>query len=182
MAYNSITDVLMQLEGLGLFEFILPFLLIFAVVYGVLSWMNIFGENKGVHIIISLVIGMLAIRLPFFSAFLSEMAPRLGVGLSIILGVLILVGMFTPKNKRGTIAWILFAIGAVIFIIILVQTSNVMSYWGYGTGFFSEQLIGWIVMLAILIGVIVAVAVGNSSGSASEAPAGLWVKSSGKDD
>src|SRR3989344_190249 len=173
MAYSSIIDVFYQLENLEFFDIVLPFLLIFAVVYGILTYLGIFGkENKAVSIIVAVVLGLLSVRLPFFSQFLAEITPRLGVGLSILLALIILVGLFTPKKSRGTITWILFAVGAIIAIIILIQTETVLG--GYGSGYFSEQLIGWVVMIAILIGVIVAVTAGKGGKGSSGPPAPLW--------
>ena len=178
MAYGNIIDIFRQLEYLGFFDIILPFLLIFAVVFGILSYMKIFGDQKSVHVIIAIVIGLLSIRLPFFSAFLTQISPRLGVGLVILLTIIILIGLFTPEESRGTISWILLAVGAIIFIVIIVQTANVMSYFGTGY-YFSEEIIGWVVMIAILIGVVVAVVAGNSSGS-KKGPAPLWQAVTGK--
>jgi len=186
MAFGNIGDVFYQLENLGFFDIVLPFLLIFGVVYGILQYMKIFGsENKGVHAMIAIILGLLAIRLPFFSAFLSEISPRLGVGLTILLGLLLLIGLFTPESSRGTIAWILLSVGAIIFIVILVQTGNVLGDFGLGHGFFSEEIIGWLVMVAVLIGVIVAVVAGRSGGqSTGSYPAPFWggsLNRSGKD-
>ena len=128
MAIGSIIDILFQLENLGFFDFILPFLLMFAVVYGILQYMKIFGEDKAVHIIIAVALGLIAIRLPFYSQFLTEISPRLAIGLIVLLALLILVGMFVPNQSRGTLGWILFAVGAVIFIIIATQTFNALTY------------------------------------------------------
>ncbi len=161
MAIGSIIDILFQLENLGFYDFILPFLLMFAVVYGILQYMKIFGEDKAVHIIIAVVLGLISIRLPFYSQFLTEITPNLAIGLIVLLALLILVGMFIPNNSRGTLGWILFAVGAVIFIIIATQTFSAL---GNLNGYLdSSEIIGWVVMVAILIGVIVAVAAGHSS-------------------
>ena len=174
MAFGSIVDILFQLENLGFFQFILPFLLIFAIVFGILSYMRIFGDQKAVHVIIALVLGLLAIRLPFFSAFLSEVTPRLGVGLVVLLALLILTGLFTPDASRGTLGWILLGVGTVIFIIVAVQTFNALSYFGYAGFFSSSEIIGWVVMVALLIGVIVAVVAGKGGGTHSKGLAPLW--------
>ena len=165
MAIGSIIDILFQLENLGFFDFILPFLLMFAVVYGILQYMKIFGEDKAVHIIIAVVLGLISIRLPFYSQFLTEISPRLAIGLIVLLSLLILVGMFIPNQSRGSLGYVLFAVGAVIFIIIAAQTFNALTYLnGYLD---SSEIIGWVVMVAILIGVIVAVAAGKSHGESS---------------
>ena len=59
--------------------------------------------------------------------------------------------------------WILMGVGAVIFIIVAVQTFNVFNNFGYGS-FDNSELIGWVVMIVILIGVIVAVVAGSGTG------------------
>src|SRR3989344_2025548 len=162
MAIGSIVDVLFQLEGLGFFDFILPFLLMFAVVYGILEYTHIFGkDNKAPRIIVALVLGLLAIRLDFYARFLTEISPRLAVGLIVLLSALILIGMFVPNKSVPTVGWILFALGGLIFIIIAVQTYDALNFFGYSGYFDSSELIGWVVMVAILIGIIVAIVAGK---------------------
>ena len=85
MAFGSIADIFYQWEFLGVFDFILPFLLVFAIVYGILASTQILGDNKGIAIIIAVVIGLMSLRYQFFfSSFLSEIFPRLGIGLTIM--------------------------------------------------------------------------------------------------
>ena len=86
----SIQEVLFQLESIGVFEFLLPFLLIFAAVYGVLISLGIFGKRPGINVIIAFAIGLLAIRFPLFTQFYQELFPRLGIGITILLMLLIL--------------------------------------------------------------------------------------------
>jgi hypothetical protein len=177
---GTIQDVLIQLEILGFFDFVLPFLLVFAVVFGILSFTGMFKDQKAVHIIIAIILGLLSIRLPFFSAFLAEMSPRLGVGLVILLAAVILVGMFTPDKYHDIISWIMLAIGGVIFVVILIQSANVLNYFGYSGSFFSGEVIGWIVMIGVLVAIIIAVAVGGGSSDSSRKgskPMGLWMGS-----
>ena len=157
MQFVGYQNIISQLENLGLFDFILPFLLIFAVVFGVLNYTKIFGNNRGVHILISLVIGLLAIRFPIYTDFLNIISSKLAIGLVIILTLIILVGLFIPAGARGIIGWILVAIGFIIFIVIIVQTYSAFNY-GYGVDYFSSNLIGYVILVALLIGVIVAVA------------------------
>lgn len=152
---GSIADILFQWQSIGFFDFILPFLLIFAVVFGILSYMKIFGDNKAIHVIIAVILGLLAIRAQFFTAFLSEVAPRLGVGLTILLAILILIGLFVPKGHVKTIGWVLMGVAAVIFIVILSQLYDVFGYFTGGLGYTSSELIGWITMIVVLVGIII---------------------------
>ena len=174
--FLAFEDVIYRLEGLGLFTFILPFLLLFAIVFGVLNWTNMFGGHKGVHVIIALVIGLLGIRFPIYSDFLAIVSPKLGVGLVIILSLVILIGLFVPDKAQAIIGWIMIGIGVIIAIVIFAQTYQIL---GPGTGFVGgSDLVAWV----ILIGIIVAVVVGNNADN--EAPSTdlgrLWKTLAGK--
>lgn len=159
MVFGSFADILFQWEALGLFDFILPFLLVFAVVFGILSQMKMFNENRGINVIIAVSIGLLASRFTLYTDFLNIISPRLGIGLVVILAILLLAGMFTPKGSVKTVGYVLMGIGVVIFIIIIAQTFNVLGY-GYGlAGFSTGDIVGYVLLIVLLIGIIVAVAI-----------------------
>jgi len=61
----DIPTLLSQWESFGIFTYLLPFLFIFAIIFGILSATNILGHNKGVQIIIAFVIGLMALRFDF---------------------------------------------------------------------------------------------------------------------
>jgi len=82
--------VLSYMEQAGFFAYILPFLLIFALVFGILTKTQIFKNNKAINGIIALVVGLLSLQFDFVPIFFSEIFPRMGVGLAIILALLIL--------------------------------------------------------------------------------------------
>ena len=165
-------DLLFSLENIGLFQFILPFLLIFAVIFGVLSWTNMFGGNKGVHVIIAVVIGLLAIRWSVYTDFLNIISPKLGVGLVIILVLVLLMGLFIPADSQAIMGWVMMAVGVVIAIVIFAQTYSDFGYGGYVT----SDLIGWVVITALLIGILVVIVLGNNSSkpSTSKKLGRLW--------
>jgi hypothetical protein len=172
----DIGSVLFQLQNLGFFDLILPFLLLFAVIYGILSYTKVFSDNRGVHVIVALVIALLAIRFPFFTDFLNFVSPRIGVGVVVILALLILIGLFTPEKSQALIGGIFMAVGAIVFLVILGQSYN---FFGFGGGFFTSEIVAGLILVALLIGVIVAVSVAggskrNSGRSAIEKLAPLW--------
>jgi len=161
--YSSLQDIFYQWEYMGVFDYILPFLLVFAVVFGILSSTKFLGKNNAVYVIIAIVIGLLALRWQFFfSTFLAEIFPRLGIGLAVILTLLILVGMFIAEDETRYWGWGLAAIGFIIALIIVYQTFDNLGYssWGFG-----NDTAGLIILAVLLIGVIIAVAAsGKRSG------------------
>lgn len=179
MQYYSFQRVMDQLTDLGLFDFILPFLLIFAVIFGVLSYMKMFGDSRGVNVLIALVIGLLAVRWPVYTDFLNIISPKLGIGLVILLVLIILIGLFVPRGAKAVVGWILISIGFIIFLVIMAQTYELLRP-AYGGGFLTEDLVGYLILVALLIGVVVAVVVGGSKSQKSvgkkmgDVLEGLW--------
>ncbi len=162
-------------QQFGLYSFVLPFLLIFAVIYGILGYMNIFKGHAGIHAVIAIVFGLLAVRFPFFTDFLEQISPRLGVGLVILLVLMILVGLFTPEGSIKTIGWIFISIAVIIGLVIFAQTSDVL---GFSGGFsFGPDMVAGLVMIGLLIGVIVAVVTASSSKNTTATKVGDALKS-----
>lgn len=158
MVSASILDIFFQWENLGVFDYLLPFLLVFAIVYGVLSSTRFLGDNKPVYIILALVVGLMSLRYQtFLSSFLSELFPRLGVGLSVLLAVLILIGMFIPEDETRYWMYGLATIGTIIAISVIYNSFDVLGY----TNTYGTNVIAYVVLAVILIGVIVAVGIGD---------------------
>ena len=110
---TTITDVLNTWADYGVFAYVLPFLMIFALVYGLLSKSKLLGENRGVHATLALVIGLLALQFDYVSNFFATIFPYAGIGISVLLVALILMGVLTDDEDAAK--WIFFGIGAVIF-------------------------------------------------------------------
>jgi hypothetical protein len=149
-------NLLFRLEQLGFFSYLLPFLIIFALVFGILTKIKIFEDNKPVNAIIALSVGLMALQFGFVSNYFAELFPRLGVGLSIILAIMIAAGLFMdPDNKA--INYGLLGISVIIIIVILSQTADA-SYWWYSGLWWSNNLgsvlaIGiFLAALAIVVG------------------------------
>ncbi|MEK6927523.1 MAG: hypothetical protein AABX11_03760 [Nanoarchaeota archaeon] len=157
----DIGGILLSWQAAGIFDYVLPFLLIFSFVFGILIKTELLGkENKGLNAIIALAIGALSLQLDFIPLIFRELFPRLGVGLAILLCLLILVGLFI-KEQQKTWNIIFSVIGAVILIVIVIQSFDMFG-WG-GFGFFGGDVVGWVVGAILLIGVIVAVVMTTSS-------------------
>jgi len=147
---GNIGALLAQWEQLGVFSYVLPFLLMFALIFGILTKVQIFKDSKAVNAVIALSVSLMSLQFGFVSIFFSQIFPRLGVGLSIILVGLILLGLFTDSNQTG----IFLGIGAIVFIIVIWNSFD------FGTmpfGFWLSQ--NWGSALFALIVIIFLIAI-----------------------
>lgn len=163
---GQIGDLLNDWEAAGVFSYMLPFLLIFALIFGLLSKLNFFGspqdpsKGKTVNAIIAIAVSLMALQFDVVSVFFANIFPRMGIGLSIILVILILGGLFIPTNKENN--WFLVAISVIIFIMIASIVINSLDSTGVNIGIppWIEQIwnqYGSIIIFVIIIIVVVAV-------------------------
>ena len=163
---GSIAQLLSSWEQAGFFSYVLPFLLIFAIVFGILSKMNLFGgeERKGLNAVIAIVVGLLALQFNFVPIFFSDVFPRLGIGLSVILVLFILVGMFLPRTDTSGVNYILLAVGLIVFIVVITKS---FGYLGFGTSgignfiYFNLPIILTIIIIIIAVGAVIGVGSGK---------------------
>jgi hypothetical protein len=159
-----IGELFSKWEQAGFFSYLLPFLLIFALVFGILTRTQIFKDNKMVNGIIALSVSLMSLQFDFVPTFFAQIFPRVGVGLAIILGILIIVGLFID-SKSNVINYILLGIGVIIIGLIVIQSAGALG-WSSGE-WWSEnwQMVIGAIFLLILVGVII------GSGSKSDKPA-----------
>lgn len=153
-------------QEMGLFNYLLPFLLIFALVFGILTKVNLFNDNKVVNAIIALVVGLIAIQFSAVSDFFAIIFPNLGIALSIILVILIIAGLFLGDviGKEKWPNYLLLGIAGIIIVVVLVQSAgsfgwNVAQWW----------IDNWATITAVvlIVGLAIAAVVASSKGSGS---------------
>jgi hypothetical protein len=149
-----IGDMFFAWEQAGFFSYLLPFLLIFALVFGVMSKIQIFKENRAINGIIALVVALMALQFSFVSTFFSEIFPRVGIGLSILLVILIFTGLFMDPEKNA-LMYTMLGIGGVIVVVILIQTSGAIGWSSTWWWYQNWPLIAGVVFVLAIVGIIV---------------------------
>lgn len=153
---SAIETLFATWQQAGFFSHLLPFLLIFALLYGILTNMKLFRGNKTIDAIIALSVSLMALQFDFVPRFFSEVFPRLGIGLVILLLVIILTGLFSNPSDK----WMMYlpwGIGFVIVIVILVQTAQVTGWYSFlpWLGYNWPMVLGvaaFFIMIAIVVG------------------------------
>ncbi len=167
-------ELLSKWESAGFFSYLLPFLLIFALVFGILTKVNVFKDNKMVNGIIALAVALMSLQFGFVPEFFSQIFPRIGVGLAIILGLLIIVGLFAPK-KSAAVNYVLLGVGVIIIGLIIIQSAGAL---GWQSGQWWEdnwQMVVGAIFLFILISVIIAGS-GKNKGQKAIPFVGSWAE------
>ncbi|HLC58190.1 MAG TPA: hypothetical protein VJH95_06460 [Candidatus Nanoarchaeia archaeon] len=154
-------DLFYQLQGSGFYEFLLPFLLVFAVVFGILQKSNIFGAgNKSINAVVALVLGLLITSQFEVVQSLTSFLPRMSMFIIVAMMVLIFIALFAGDLSGGFGGIMLF----VIAIIALLGT-----YWalgpvmGFEVPYWLEE--NWTTIAIIIIVIVVIVAVVKGGGS-----------------
>jgi hypothetical protein len=154
---GGIGDALNGLANAGFFTYALPFLLIFALIFGIMTRMSLFKENKAVVAIISLAVALMSLSVPTVPEFFSKIFPSMGIGLTILLVILILVGLFSDPSK----SWLtvsLFIIAAIVALVVIVQSS------GIDLGAWIQDNLGntaGTIVIVVLVVVVIAVVIGR---------------------
>jgi len=172
--------VLQQLADMDIFFYVLPFLLIFALVFGILEKANILGakkadgtsDNRNVNAVIALAVGLLAIQFDQVPIFFSVIFPKLGIALSILLAALILVGLFVDLNRPGGPALIFFGLGAIAFIILVLYSFQDYSWWQ--GGWWQENLSALIAAGVVVAFVFLVVTSGHHNPAHPPYPQRYW--------
>lgn len=152
----NIVDILNYWQQVGVFSYILPFLLIFAIVYGVITKTSILGENRSVHAIIALAVGLLALVGDYVPQFFQIITPYLGIGLSILLVGIVLLGLFYQDVTwvKKVLVWV----GIAIFIVVVYSSLSNTGFTGstlwnqYGPAIVTIGIIAALVAVIVSVG------------------------------
>jgi len=135
---------------------VLPFVLVFTVVFAILDKTQLLGERKDVNSIIAMIFGLIAVGVPAAMGVLSNLIPVIAVLIIILFAWFLVfgfVGTRLPSAKwtPGLIKTFLVFIGLVLMGVI-----------AWATGLFNfaaadDLMTGQFIQMVLLIGAIVAV-------------------------
>jgi hypothetical protein len=136
---SIVSGVIETWKKFGVFDFILPFLLVFSIMYGILERVQIFGKEKGAktHAIIAFTIAMITTLTGWFISFLTGYMPWVSVISIVIITGLMLVAMF-----YGDIDKLLKKEGAMQYAAIIVTVALAVVLLSLGGPFIEQLRIG----------------------------------------
>ena len=155
-------DYLIQiLESWGIADVLLPFLLIFTIMFAVLQKTRILGDRKNFNVIIALIIG-LSVVIPHVVGgyppeadvvdLINVILPQISLVAIAFLMLLLLVGIFQPAWVSKSIAGV-FALVSVVAVIVIF--GGALEWWESGwIYYFGEETISLIVAI-LVFGIII---------------------------
>lgn len=141
-------------------ETVLPFLLVFTIVFAILQKSEILGKGKKqIDAIVSLVVGLLVISFGQATGIIVQLIPFLAVSLVIILVLLILMGFFSMGEPLKLHNNFKYAMWAAAIIAVIIAVLYITDGWLYILGFLSVNsssngIVVNIIFIAIIIGAI----------------------------
>ena len=152
---TTITEILNTWAQAGVFAYVLPFLIIFAIIFGILNKSQVLGNNKGVQATLAIAIGLISLQFDLVSNFFANIFPYLGMGIAILLAALILLGLGTEGEKWGKYIWLV--LGIVIFFVVIASSFSSISFLSWSSPFFQQYgtLFFTFLFIAVLIWFVV---------------------------
>jgi len=176
-------EMVQNMQRMGFFQYLFPFLLAFAILYGVLGY--VFGKKLGGNRVIALI----SVVLSFFVMLYSAANPWLyatitslsGVWLSIAVFILFVVVLMAlagvnlheiiEGEKRAWVKWVIVLVLLYVIISLLLGAGFGFGYGGWGVcmpGLTCSEL--WTIIFFIVILGIVFWWVGHEGGKEASAP------------
>jgi peptidoglycan/LPS O-acetylase OafA/YrhL len=80
-------------------DIILPFLLIFTIIFAILEKTKFLGEKKDIHAIVALVFGMISVGVPWAIGVITSIIPIVVIIIIILISWLMTYGFLAPEEK-----------------------------------------------------------------------------------
>ena len=157
------------LDNWGVSDVLLPFLLVFTIVYAVLAKTKILGEAKNLNIVLAIVLGLVFVIPHVTGGFttydpvlvINQALPSVSIVAIAIIMVLILVGLFgvAPGWSGPLTTWIMISAVAAV-VIIFGSAVGWWSGWNWFTDLFGQDAVSLVVIL-LVFGIIIAFITGG---------------------
>ena len=156
-------EFLVQLEQFGLLDAILPFILIFAIIFTVLRKTNVLGDKKNIHMLVALVLALLVVMPHVLGTYpagqdvvsiINTALPNVSLVIVIIVAALILVGIFVPNFSPGGGIGGILAIGSLVAIVYIFGLAG--GWWTSGSlGFLSNPDIQVLIVIVLVFALVI---------------------------
>ncbi len=166
----NLVEVFQTLESWGMLDVMLPFLLIFTLVFAVLQKSMIFGQDsKRFNTIIALVLAMVVVIPHIMGTYphgknavliINSFLPDIALVLVAIIMVLMLSGVFGYQTKDNNSGWILF----IAFAVVIYLFGLSAGWWAKFNWFNIDSDTLSVVLVLLVFGIVIAAVTGGGEG------------------
>ncbi len=166
----NLVEVFQTLESWGMLDVMLPFLLIFTLVFAVLQKAKIFGQDsKRFNTIIALVLAMVVVIPHIMGTYppgknavliINAFLPDIALVLVAIIMVLMLSGVFGYHTSDNTSGWILFIAFAVVIYLFGISAG----WWIKFNWFNIDSDTLSVVLVLLVFGIVIATVTSGGEG------------------
>jgi hypothetical protein len=142
-------------------RFILPFLLVFFIVFAILEKTKLFGEDKKqLNALVSFVVGLIFVSVVYPTLVVENLILFLTVALVVVFIILLLWGFVFGGIKEGfeTEGWMKVILGGLIGIAVIIAVIWATGWYENITGFFAGKTWAGALWTNLLFIVVIAVA------------------------
>jgi len=154
MAFIDFRFVIDQWASVGVFDVLLPLLLVFTLVYAILQKSKILGAYKSIDAVVSCIVSLFVIANPYVTELFVPIFSKAGLAIIILVAMLVIVGLFMTGEEPSKTLKTIGAIGGVgLFIWLLMAVSDYYTGWPwyFSFKFWWWNNAGWAIPLALLI-------------------------------
>ena len=102
----NFSDMIKQLEQMGFYEVILPFMLVFTIMFALLQKIKLFGQDtKNINIVVAVVIAFFFVRVPAIIATVNQFLPKISMIVIVLLMFLLILGVLGSGESTGWTGW-----------------------------------------------------------------------------
>lgn len=155
----QLPNFLQTLEQWGLVDVLLPFILVFAIVFAILQKVKVFGdEAKNINVVVSLVLGLLFVVPHVTDSFppnmdpvriINEALPGISIVLIAVVMLLIMFGLFGWKQQDAKVPWVFFIFAVLVVIYFFGAAADWWSGWASLTDFFGEDAVSLVIIILV---------------------------------
>lgn len=162
----TFADTINSLKEMGVFDYVLPFLLIFAIIFAILEKTKILGNDKSnINTIVAGVIALLVLAQQGIVQTINLFLPRVSLLIVVILMGLLVIAMLAGGEFKGLQGG-LFAVGVIVVIIAIVFAVTLPDTGAYGFSLSSydrQVILMYLFPIGLLVGAIALVTMKPSS-------------------
>ena len=168
-ASGQFQNMLYRLDNMGLTDILLPFLLIFVIVFAILQKTKVLGEErKNLNIVVALVVGLIVViphatgRFPPNAdpvLIINEALPQLSIVLVAVIFLLVLIGAFGQDYVFLGVSmpgWIT----AFALVVIVIIFGGAAGWWSGQLGNNMERIFGTeaiaVAIMLLVFGIVIA--------------------------